>query len=91
MAGTQLVSIKYTPKTGEHDGRIFVVSKKVSKKATVRNLLKRRARAIVRLNRAAIRPGYDIVFIFSKKTAKIEYAMLQEAMLASLAASRLLV
>lgn len=41
----------------------FVVSRKVSKKATIRNLLKRRLRAIIRAELPRVRPGIDGVII----------------------------
>ena len=45
----------------------FVVSNKVSKKASSRNLIKRRIREIIRLNLSKIKKGYDIVIIVSPK------------------------
>ncbi|MBU2578838.1 ribonuclease P protein component [Patescibacteria group bacterium] len=44
----------------------FVVSKKISKKATVRNKIKRWLREAVRANLDKIRSGKDIIF-FTKK------------------------
>lgn len=44
-----------------------VVSTKVSKKATKRNLIKRRIREIVRLNLSKVAQGYDIAIIVSPK------------------------
>ena len=44
----------------------FVVSQKVSKKAVVRNKIKRRLRQIIKTNLAEIKPGFDIIF-FTKK------------------------
>lgn len=41
----------------------FLVSKKISKKAVVRNKLKKRLREIFRLNIERIKSGYDLVFI----------------------------
>ncbi|MCD6500690.1 ribonuclease P protein component [bacterium] len=40
----------------------LVVSKKISKKATLRNKIKRRLREGVRANLARIKPGYDLIF-----------------------------
>ena len=51
----------------------FVVSLKVSKKATERNLIKRRLREIVRLNLDKIKEGYDIVIIAKKQANKATY------------------
>ncbi len=44
----------------------FIVSQKISKKAVVRNKIKRRLREIIRLKLPIIKPGYDFVF-FAKK------------------------
>lgn len=40
----------------------FIVSKKYSKKASERNLLKRRMREIVRKNLPNLKKGFDVVF-----------------------------
>jgi ribonuclease P protein component len=44
----------------------FVVSQKVSKKASSRNKIKRRLRAIIKINLPSLKPGYDLIF-FTKK------------------------
>jgi ribonuclease P protein component len=41
----------------------FIVSEKVSKKATARNKLKRRMRESIRLNLEKIKKGFDVVLI----------------------------
>ncbi|MBD3359435.1 MAG: ribonuclease P protein component [Candidatus Buchananbacteria bacterium] len=45
----------------------LIVSNKVSKKASQRNLIKRRIREIIRLNLNRINAGYDILIIVSPK------------------------
>lgn len=55
----------------------FIVSKKVSNKATRRNLIKRRLRNAARLKIGAVKPGFDIAFvalpaILNKKYKEIE-------------------
>ena len=47
----------------------FIVSQKVSKKAFLRNKIKRRLREIVKDNLGNLRPGYDLIF-FTKKAIK---------------------
>ena len=44
----------------------FVVSQKVSKKAILRNKIKRRLREIIKINLPNLEPGYDLIF-FTKK------------------------
>jgi len=39
----------------------FIIGKKISKKATIRNKIKRRLREIIRKNINNIKPGFDIV------------------------------
>lgn len=41
----------------------FIISKKVSRKAVVRNRIRRRIAAILSLMRRRIKPGYKIVFL----------------------------
>jgi len=45
----------------------LIVSNKVSKKASTRNLIKRRIREILRLNLKSIKTGYDILIVVSPK------------------------
>lgn len=52
----------------------FIVSKKVSSKAIVRNKIKRRLREIVRGDLKKIKNGYDIVFFTKKGVEKMEYS-----------------
>lgn len=44
----------------------FVISQKVSKKASSRNKIKRRLREIIKINLSNLKPGYDLIF-FTKK------------------------
>lgn len=56
----------------------FVISTKVDKRATKRNLVKRRLREIVRLRLKKIRGGYDIVFIAQKGIVERPYKELEK-------------
>ena len=74
----------------------FIISNKVSKKATMRNLAKRRFREILRQELPMIRNGFDILFIASPKIINekgkvIKYKELQELVMASLKKTKLLV
>ena len=53
----------------------FVVSGKELKKAVERNLVKRRAREIIRKNISDIKKGYDVLFIFSKDVKKDSFSI----------------
>ena len=54
----------------------FVVSTKVSKRAVVRNSIRRRLREIVRLRLDSLRPGLDIAFIVKAELVPLEHAEL---------------
>ncbi len=45
----------------------FVISKKIDKRATVRNKIKRQIRVCIEVNFDKIKPGYDMLFILKKQ------------------------
>jgi ribonuclease P protein component len=45
----------------------FIVSKKIDKRATVRNGVKRKIRVCIETNFDKIKPGYDMLFILKKQ------------------------
>jgi len=57
------VVIKYVKNKKNVSKFGFIVGVKVCKKATKRNLIKRRLRSIIQKKQAAIREGYDIILI----------------------------
>ena len=63
----EFLYIKFITLSGEEKRYSFVVSKKISKKAVIRNLIKRRARHVIKNNLTSIKTGYAIVFFFNKK------------------------
>ena len=78
---TKFFGLKYV-KNGLLQSRIgFVVSTKVHKKATKRNLLKRRMREVVRLNLDNIRPGFDVVITSRTGAWELEYREIERDML----------
>jgi ribonuclease P protein component len=67
----------------KNQGRIsrfgFIVSNKIDKRATKRNELKRKMRAVILSMQPRIKSGYDVVFILSKKMPEpYEYSKIQE-------------
>ncbi len=68
----------------------FSVGTKISKRAVVRNLLKRRLREIVRKQLPRIAPGYDLLFMAKPSAAKLDFAGLEKAVSDLLAKSGLL-
>jgi len=58
----------------EEDSKIgFIVSKKVSKKATERNKIKRRFREIIRANKEKIKKGLGIIIIALPSSKKLSF------------------
>lgn len=56
----------------------IVISAKVSKKATVRNLIKRRLTEVIRLNLDKIKPGFDVMILVKSASVGKPYAELEE-------------
>lgn len=56
----------------------FVVSLKVSKKATARNKIRRRLSEIIKINEKKFKPGTDLVIIALPEIAKKEFFEIKE-------------
>ena len=59
----------YTPKTQVG----ISISKKVSKKAVVRNRIKRQIKGVIRANLSAIAPGWKVVIVVKPKAIECKY------------------
>ena|SRR3989344_3740940 len=68
----------------------FVVSRKIARTATKRNLLKRRGYAILNKQIKNIKQGYKSVFFFKKDSLTISFRELEQEILFLLKKSRLL-
>lgn len=64
---TEYSLIKYKKNDLTHDRFGFVVSKRISKSAVVRNRIKRRIRSFIEERLDKISPGYDMLLIIKKK------------------------
>jgi len=64
----------------EYNRAGYTVSVKLGH-AVVRNRVRRRLREIVRLNREAVRPGYDLVLVARSRAVDAEYRKLEQAYL----------
>jgi ribonuclease P protein component len=90
-----LFILKFNPNNLTFSRFGLIVSNKVSKKATKRNLIKRRIREILRLALPKIRQGFDIIIIVSPKIINqqgkvLKYSEIQEALLSLLQKAKLL-
>lgn len=56
----------------------FVVSQKISKKAVIRNKIKRRLREIIRNNLDKIKKNYNVIFIAKKGIEEKEFKEIKE-------------
>ena len=66
-------------KQGLSENRVgFVVSKKISNKAVVRNKVKRRLREAVRMSLSNLKPGYDLVFFTKKGIEEKEFVEIEK-------------
>lgn len=63
---------------------VVVVGKKVSKKAVVRNTIRRRLVELVRTNSATVPGGYDIVVSVHADISQLSAAALQEHLIRAL-------
>jgi ribonuclease P protein component len=66
----------------------FVVSKKVSKKAVIRNLLKRRGRKVIQDIKGRTKEGFSYIFFFQKGASDIDLKSIKEEMLSLLKQSQ---
>ncbi len=68
----------------------FIVSQKVSKKAVLRNKVKRKLREVVRASLGKIKSGYDVIFFTRKGIEEKEFAELKNSVEGLLKKARLL-
>lgn len=68
----------------------FVVSTKISKKASERNKIKRRLREAIRVNLKDIKPGFDAVLRPDTAIMKEKYGRIKEIVLKLLEKSKIL-
>ncbi len=73
------LNLKYLKQHSANDNRVaVVVSKKVDKKAVIRNRIRRRVYEIIRNAWTDTKQGYDLVFtVYDKSVATIEHSELE--------------
>lgn len=73
---TSLWVLKWLPNQLNHPRFAFIVSNKISKRATVRNTIKRRLREAVRTRIAAQAPNADIILIAKTPLVNTSYGII---------------
>lgn len=87
-AGQGYLSVKATPNNRPESRAVVVVGKKVDKRATVRNRIRRRLAALLRLEWATVTTGYDIVVTVHADLSALPAPQLREALLTALSRAR---
>ncbi|MFH1030642.1 MAG: ribonuclease P protein component [bacterium] len=77
---TKILGIKYIENTLNIPRFGILVSTKISKKAVIRNKIKRRLREILRLHENLIKPGYDIVVLTRAPVTECDYGEIEKNM-----------
>lgn len=72
LVHTQFFTLRFSPNGTTQSRFGFVVSKKVDKRATVRNRSKRKIRACIETILDKIKLGYDMMFFLKKEIAEGE-------------------
>lgn len=68
----------------------FIVSKKFSKKATLRNKIKRKLREIIKMKLAKIKEGFDIILVINPGLEQKDFWEMEEAVNRILAKAKVL-
>ncbi len=82
--------VKYTKNSKEESRFAIMIGKKVSKKAVVRNKIRRQYRAILRKHLPNIAKGFDVLLIVSPKVKELTYKQKEERLITVLQKGRLL-
>lgn len=85
------LAVKSLNRHADQGRAVVVVSKKVSKKAVVRNRIRRRLVETLAAEWATVSPGYDIVLTVREDVSKVSAAELKSQLVAVLSRGRLLV
>ncbi len=76
-----VLGIKFKRNNFSHSRFAVVVGAKISKRATVRNLIKRRLRAILEKYLEDFRPGFDIIVLVKEGVTKRTFLELEHELL----------
>lgn len=84
FGGAEVLMVKALPNHTELSRAVIVVSKKVSKRAVVRNKIRRRVSGVLETNWATVRPGYDIVISIREDISDMPASEIKTAVLKAL-------
>lgn len=87
----QELGLRFRPNNLSQSRWGFVVSKKVDKRAVMRNQIKRRLRAIVRQNFSHLKQGLDVMVLTRVEVKSLTYAQLKDKFLVLLKKADLMV
>jgi ribonuclease P protein component len=90
FAGAGDFYAKVRPNKSPQSRLVVVVGKKVSKKAVVRNRIRRRLSGVFEANWQTVQPGYDIVVIVKADISEVPAAQLTAGVMAILERSKLI-
>lgn len=82
--------MRFRKNNQEHTRIAVVCGTKVSKRAVVRNRLKRQVRAVVQEHLEKIAPGHDILFFLRKEAVGVKFHDLKQQIETSLTKAKLL-
>jgi|SRR3989339_735337 len=86
----QFFKLKYIANQSEASRFSVIISAKISKKAVIRNRLRRQCLEIIRLNINQIKTGYNILIWPNNQTIGLDYQILEKNLLILLKKSTLL-
>jgi len=86
-----IFGIKFIPNKLQHNRFCIVISAKISQKATDRNKIRRRFKAIILNNDGKIRVGYDLLIIVKKNISDNNFFEISESVYQSLKKIKLII
>lgn len=76
-----VLGIKFKRNNFSHSRFAVVVGSKISKRAVVRNLIKRRLRAVLEKHLEDFRPGFDVIILVKEGVTKRAFVDLESELL----------
>lgn len=90
FAGQAFLTLGFTKNKLNNSRFAVIVGKKVSKKAVIRNSVKRKVVEVIRLNLEQIKLGFDVVFITKPEIQEKKYNEIEMAVLGLLKRAKLI-